>query len=143
MAPGAGDEIQAIKAGVLEIADVIAVTKADLPSAARLGAQLRALATRADGAAPTVVLTSSTTGEGIAELAEALDAAPRTRVAAVTPEFVAADVLRAALAELHRQFAADEELGRLSRLVVTGEMSKDEAAAALLARLRGSTPSVG
>jgi LAO/AO transport system kinase len=142
-APGAGDEIQAIKAGLLEIADVVAVTKADLPGAAGLAAQLRSFTTPTDGAGPTVVLTSATTGAGIAELAAALDAAANTRRDAITPESAAAETLRLALAEIRLQLASDPELGRLSRRVASREMSSREAVAELLARLRGSAPNAG
>jgi len=42
-APGLGDDIQAIKAGILEIADILAVNKCDLPGAEQTARQLRAM----------------------------------------------------------------------------------------------------
>jgi LAO/AO transport system kinase len=79
-APGLGDDIQAIKAGVLEIADVHVVSKCDRPDASRTLADLENMlamgaAAGADGAwRPPVVGTSSVTGQGFDELVAALDA---------------------------------------------------------------------
>lgn len=75
--PGLGDGIQAIKAGILEIADILVVTKADAPNAANterdLKDMLRLRAPRAGWSVP-VLSTSATTGDGIASLADTLDA---------------------------------------------------------------------
>ena len=73
--PGTGDEIQAIKAGILEIADILVVNKADQPGAGGLARQLEALASLAPGRqrrAP-VLKTVATTGQGIGELANAIE----------------------------------------------------------------------
>lgn len=68
-APGLGDGIQAMKAGLLEIADVLVVNKADRDGADRTAEELSAaLSMRAGGAAVPVVKTSATTGVGVAEL---------------------------------------------------------------------------
>lgn len=114
-APEMGDEVQAIKAGLLEVADIVVVNKGDRPGAQRTASQLRAMlvassrVAAADGhhrgghgastpgarAAPTappngglrrpkeplVMVTTATTGSGVPELLDALDA-HRTRVAA-------------------------------------------------------------
>jgi LAO/AO transport system kinase len=73
-APGLGDDIQAMKSGHLEIADVLVVNKGDLPGADITVAQLRStLAMRAGWLAGVPVLkTSATMGDGIAELAATL-----------------------------------------------------------------------
>src|SRR6266566_3187961 len=79
--PEMGDEIQAIKAGLLEVADVVAVNKADRPGAERSARQLRAMLAGAGGrfaAPPPILLTTATTRQGIAALADAIDA-DRTR----------------------------------------------------------------
>jgi LAO/AO transport system kinase len=71
-APNMGDDVQAIKAGVLEIADVLVVNKADLPLARRTGAHLKnMLKLRRDRHDVPVVETVATQGTGI----EALDVA--------------------------------------------------------------------
>lgn len=72
VAPGAGDEIQTMKAGLMEIADIFAVNKADSPQADELVKHLRTLAhhkTRKDWEIP-VLKTVATRGDGIAELVE-------------------------------------------------------------------------
>jgi LAO/AO transport system ATPase len=67
--PNLGDEMQAIKAGVLEIADILVVNKADLAGAERTAAQLRnMLAHRGSDETRSVVLTSATGGMGLDQL---------------------------------------------------------------------------
>ena len=75
LTPGGGDEVQAMKAGVMEIADVFAVNKADLPGADQLIGQLNgmlAMATRGRLEKP-VLSTIASRGEGVAELADAIE----------------------------------------------------------------------
>jgi LAO/AO transport system kinase len=87
-APEMGDEVQAIKAGLLEVADIVVVNKGDRPGAQRTASQLRAMLVavgRAGGGAgagmparprpkePEVLLTTATTGAGIPELLASLD----------------------------------------------------------------------
>jgi GTPase len=72
--PGLGDDIQAIKAGVLEIADVLVVNKADRPGAdetARDLAQMLSLAKDRPWKPP-IVRTSAQSGEGVAQLVDAI-----------------------------------------------------------------------
>jgi LAO/AO transport system kinase len=73
--PGAGDMLQHMKAGVLEVPDIVAVTKADLGRpAARTRAELAA-ALSLSVKSPPVIACSATVGEGIANLAEGIAAA--------------------------------------------------------------------
>jgi len=76
--PGAGDTLQFMKAGILELPDVVAVNKADLGAVAeRTAAELEAglgLGERAAAWRPPVVLVSAQEGRGIEELVAALDA---------------------------------------------------------------------
>ncbi|HHQ47307.1 MAG TPA: methylmalonyl Co-A mutase-associated GTPase MeaB, partial [Acidobacteria bacterium] len=76
MPPGLGDDIQAAKAGVMEIADVFAVTKADLPGADQALAHLRAMVELAPAGPwrPPVLAVSALHGEGVADLVEAVSA---------------------------------------------------------------------
>jgi LAO/AO transport system kinase len=75
-APGLGDDIQAIKAGILEIARVLVVNKSDLPLADRTRRQLLSmLELRERGARVPVLAATATTGDGIAALADAIEAA--------------------------------------------------------------------
>ena len=75
MLPGAGDELQGIKKGVVELADMIAVNKADgdnlkraRAAAAEYRAALHILTPRSSSWTPPVVTYSALTGEGVAEL---------------------------------------------------------------------------
>jgi LAO/AO transport system kinase len=75
--PGLGDGVQAIKAGQLEIGDVFAVTKSDLPGAADVLRHLRQTVEASphpDGWRPPVVGVSGTTGDGVPDLLAAIDA---------------------------------------------------------------------
>jgi LAO/AO transport system kinase len=70
LAPGMGDDIQSIKAGMMEIADVFLINKSDLPGADQLEREIRAslgLAHRPDGWTPRIVPTIATEDRGIAE----------------------------------------------------------------------------
>jgi LAO/AO transport system kinase len=72
LVPGMGDDVQAIKAGIMEVADVFAINKADLPGADRLEQEIRAMQSFADAserseAAP-VRRVVATEGKGIGEL---------------------------------------------------------------------------
>jgi LAO/AO transport system kinase len=78
-APGLGDDIQAIKAGILEIADVHVVSKCDRPDANRTIADLKNMLALAASMSDKpvwqtpVVATSSQAGQGIGELLESID----------------------------------------------------------------------
>ena len=74
--PGLGDDIQAIKAGVLEIADVLVVNKADRPGAdetARDLAQMLTLGKLRTAWKPPIVRTVAATGENVAQLVDAIE----------------------------------------------------------------------
>jgi LAO/AO transport system kinase len=74
-APEMGDEVQAIKAGLLEVADLVVVNKGDRPGAQRTASQLRAmLAGRRGQPGPAVLITTAATGAGVPELLAAIDA---------------------------------------------------------------------
>lgn len=72
--PHTGDEVQWEKAGLIEVADVIVVNKSDLPGADRVRSQLHSALTLSAGKAVPVLSVSASTGEGIAELWQALEA---------------------------------------------------------------------
>ena len=108
--PEMGDEVQAIKAGLLEVADIVVVNKGDRPGAQRTASQLRAMLVavgRVGGAGnpghggiatqpaapaprprpkePQVLITTATTGAGVPELLAALDRHRAQARAAGTP----------------------------------------------------------
>jgi len=75
LVPGMGDDIQAIKAGILEIADRFVINKADRPGADRLEADLdymMSLTEVRDGPRPTIHRTIAVEGQGVAEVARVL-----------------------------------------------------------------------
>jgi len=76
LVPGLGDEVQALKAGIMEIADVFAVNKADRDGVERVVAEIASMLSLAgaDAEPPAVVKTVATRDEGIAELLEAVEA---------------------------------------------------------------------
>ena len=76
--PEMGDEVQAIKAGLLEVADVIAVNKADRPGAQQAARQLRAMMSTAGGRVrrqpPKIIMTTAVSGEGVPALVDEIEA---------------------------------------------------------------------
>ena len=75
LVPGMGDDVQTIKAGIMEIADIFVIKKSDHEGAERVEREIRAmqsLATRNDRWTPPIVKTVATDGVGIKELAEAI-----------------------------------------------------------------------
>ena len=74
--PGTGDDIQALKAGIIEIADILVVNKADHPGADILVSQLRALLSLAPKGSrhPPILKTTAIKNEGMEALADAIDA---------------------------------------------------------------------
>ena len=76
LVPGMGDDVQTFKAGVMEIADLYVINKADRPGADRVEQEVTAMLSMApprDGWHPPVLRTVATTGEGIAPLRGALE----------------------------------------------------------------------
>jgi LAO/AO transport system kinase len=75
LVPGMGDDVQTIKAGIMEIADIFVINKSDREGAERVEREIRALqslATRQDGWTPPIVKTVASDGSGVAELANAI-----------------------------------------------------------------------
>ena len=101
--PEMGDEVQAIKAGLLEVADIIAVNKGDRPGADRAARQLRAMLSTAGGRVerkpPPVFVTTATVAEGVAELADAIEAHRATAREPIAARDRAAHQVRRALAD--------------------------------------------
>jgi LAO/AO transport system kinase len=75
LVPGMGDDVQTIKAGIMEIADIFVINKSDREGAERVEREIRAmqaLAAREDNWTPPIIKTVASDGQGIAELAEAI-----------------------------------------------------------------------
>jgi|HubBroStandDraft_6_1064221.scaffolds.fasta_scaffold199310_2 LAO/AO transport system kinase len=75
LVPGMGDDVQTIKAGIMEIADIFVINKSDREGAERVEREIRALqslAMRHDGWTPPIVKTVASEGKGVQELALAI-----------------------------------------------------------------------
>lgn len=141
--PGLGDDIQAAKAGIMEIAHVLAVTKADLPGAERVEAQLRAALelVPAGGWRPPVIRVSAVTGEGIPELLAALDAHRRETESDGGREAARAARARRRVERLAGRLAVERmgqaALERAARRVASGEADPYTVAMELVDALGG------
>jgi len=140
MAPGLGDDIQAMKAGLLEIADIMVVNKADREGAERTLNQLTGAASLRAGtrAKAAVLKTTATTGDGIAALADAISAVVagrlegdrrqrRRRRARYLIARAAADLISERI-----RAGQDGGLDALADKVLTGRLLPAEAARTLL-----------
>ena len=139
-APGLGDDIQAMKSGLLEIADVLVVNKGDRPGAEQTMQQLLgALSIRATISAKVPVLkTSALNGDGVDKLVETLDdigqrvsvepaVSRRRRRARYLIARAAADLVAARI-----KSGGNEGLDPLADQVLSGTMSPDQAARRVL-----------
>jgi LAO/AO transport system kinase len=75
LVPGMGDDVQTIKAGIMEIADIFVINKSDRDGAERVEREIRALqslALRHDGWTPPIVKTVASDGTGVSDLAAAI-----------------------------------------------------------------------
>jgi 5'-methylthioadenosine phosphorylase len=78
LVPGMGDDVQAIKAGIMEIADVFVINKSDQPGAERMERDIQSmLSLGQDGQKPPIIRTIATDGTGVRELVEAVEATRR------------------------------------------------------------------
>jgi LAO/AO transport system kinase len=102
--PEMGDEVQAIKAGLLEVADLLVVNKGDRPGADLAARHLRAMLSTAGGRVgrkpPPILLTTATSGEGVSALADAIEAHRSTARSPVQAAARARNQVRRALADL-------------------------------------------
>jgi len=81
LVPGMGDDVQVIKAGIMEVASIFVINKSDLAGADRIEHELHAALSLGNGPKPPVIRTVATEGVGINELLAAIDCA----VASATP----------------------------------------------------------
>ena len=141
--PNMGDEVQTLKAGIMEIADVLAVNKSDLPGADRMVSALKALLSLNPdrGWDPPVVRVVATQGEGTKKLVEACDAhfdelQTSGRLEAAELERARQQITALARANLLNQLhteAGEERLSRLANDVAARVADPHTAAAAWLA----------
>jgi LAO/AO transport system kinase len=130
--PEAGDELQWEKAGILEVADVVAVQKADLPGAESTEAQVRNILGLTPQRSVHVLRVSARTGEGIEKLWELVAAVPLRRGA------TRRDLLRLAEQALERRFRKAEAARNpaLSQILAQFDAGTLDAEAAIAELLR-------
>jgi len=134
--PETGDDIQWEKAGLLEVADVIVIHKADLPGAESIEGQVRQTLALAGTRQPAVLRVSSRTGEGLEALWHILRDLPRRR----SDEESSRDLLRLAQEALASRFAQADADPTVRQIVAdwrAGRLDGERAVAALLQRLVG------
>ena len=150
-APGLGNGVQAIKSGLLEVGDIVAVNKADQPGSQDALRLLRAslnLAHPVDGRSVPILMTVSTTGSGVSELLGAIDEhdtwlTQSNRRAARRERAARAEVLAGLRAALNRRLEAgagrSPELAALIARVARRDLSARQAVNALAAALDSPT----
>ncbi len=122
--PGSGDAIQAIKAGVMEIPDVIVINKCDRPGADILAGEVESALTLvpADGWLPPVILTQALEGQGVAEAWDAVmrhrdDLAASGRAAQRERDGIRRQLRSLALERMARRLDAGTDPATLDALV--------------------------
>jgi LAO/AO transport system ATPase len=126
--PETGDDLQWEKAGLLEVADVVVIHKADLPGADRVEAQVRGLLNLPGCREVPVLRVSSRTGEGLEELGRMIASMPAGRA---RREAGARTLLRMAQQRLAQRFPRETErlqplLDRWRRQELTDAQAADE-----------------
>jgi len=112
LVPGMGDDVQAIKAGIMEIADIFVINKADQPGADRVERELQAMLSLGDGRYPPIIRTVATEGKGIEELVAQVSEMPARKAATVeSVPRVAIDHLGIAVNNLDDAIAFYQSLG--------------------------------
>jgi LAO/AO transport system kinase len=150
LVPGMGDDVQSLKAGILEIADIFAINKSDREGAERLEAELKAAmglghSMREAGWAVPVVRTIAATGSGVAELAASVAEFQRwlgvegrlaARRAGQWRERILEMVRGELLKELRRSWLDEGDLAELASRVAGGSENPYLVVPRLLAALR-------
>ena len=149
LVPGMGDDIQAIKAGIMEIGDVFAINKADRDGVLRTERDLQSLLSisqRSDGWTPPIVKTIATANDGIEALADAAAAyeeftrshperaeVRRTRVA----QFRVVDLLRDRLLKtVMEKCVSESELREMAQAVAARRRDPYSVVDEIVARLK-------
>jgi LAO/AO transport system kinase len=152
LVPGMGDEIQALKAGIMEIGEVFVVNKADHPGAEKVVREIRALVadrSTSRGWTPRVVATVATSGQGIGELAAAVreahdffqdsEAGRERRLSAERRRIL--ELIEQRVLDEFRRTLDNSELDGLAEKVTRGETTPYEAAELLRGQWRNQTAS--
>ena len=121
LVPGTGDDVQALKAGIMEIADIFVVNKADREGADRMAAAVDGLlsleAAEAGAWRPPVIRTEATRGIGIDALADAVDRFRQTRGDEIERRRRTRSTVRL------RELVASLFMGRVEATIGAGELA--------------------
>jgi LAO/AO transport system kinase len=148
LVPGTGDEVQALKAGIMEIADIFVVNKADREGADRLVASIDAMLSLEDVGPgdwrPPIVRTQATTGAGIADLLDAIDRfrehsqGDRASRRRVRSEFRLRELLASQFLDyVQRRVLSADELDDMLTRIADRTLDPYTAASGVLARALG------
>jgi LAO/AO transport system kinase len=150
LVPGTGDEVQALKAGIMEIADIFVVNKADRDGADRLvqsvAAMLALQAVQPADWRPPILKTEATTGTGVPELIEAIEKfrahseATRATRQRTRQEYRLRDLLSHRFMQMVEQALPEGELQRVVDGIASREVDPYSAAADIIDRVRGAGP---
>lgn len=145
--PGTGDDIQALKAGIIEIADILVVNKADHPGADVLVSQLRALLSLAPAGTrrPPILKTTAIKGEGFDELIEAIaEHYEYLKTSGILAQHRLEDarrqvlsIARQLLLERIQRTTTETELTALVEKIAARELDPHTAAESITAMVRG------
>jgi LAO/AO transport system kinase len=141
-APALGDDIQAIKSGILEVAQVLVVNKADLPQAAATRQQLSAMLRLSARDVP-LVATTATSGAGLSELSEAIARIGERRAPRQPGARLRAVLAQTAARRLRERALSDPAAAELAAAVERGELDLDTAADRLAERLQIASSRAG
>ncbi|HEY3162446.1 MAG TPA: methylmalonyl Co-A mutase-associated GTPase MeaB [Vicinamibacterales bacterium] len=146
LVPGTGDEVQALKAGIMEIADIFVVNKADRDGADRLvqsvAAMLALQTFQPDDWRPPILKTEATTGAGVPEVIAAIQQfrahseATRATRQRTRQEYRLRDLLSHRFMQLVEQTLPDGELQRVVDGIASREVDPYSAAADIIDRVR-------
>ena len=150
LVPGTGDEVQALKAGIMEIADIFVVNKADRDGADRLvqsvAAMLALQTFEPDDWRPPIVKTEATTGTGVPEVIASIgkfrahSEATRAARRRTRQEYRLRDLLSHRFMQLVEQTLPAGELQRVVDGIASREVDPYSAAADIMNRVRGAGP---
>lgn len=116
-APGLGDEIQALKAGIMEIGDIFVVNKADKEGADRAAQEIHSMIMMSDqigGWRPRVLKTIATSGDGITGLVEAIDQHHKQLKESETPQGLEDERLRLEVVDAAKRYFEDVILQKMT-----------------------------
>ncbi len=147
LTPGAGDDIQAFKAGIMEIGDIFVLNKADSPDADKTERQLRAMLELGldQEAIPPVIKTVATTGKNVGRLIEEIEKIHFSRDESLRAErkkrlifWMLKDLIREKTYELIKKEIDEKELGKYVNEIYDRKIDPYTLADRLMNKIKGS-----